>query len=65
MLGNLSGSLLNPFRSETVSKIREIEIRTDMRKKKNRDDQQNPKLAISKHQYIFINFYSYTTKKAR
>ena len=65
MLGKLSGTLLNPFSSKTVSKIREIVIRTHIRKKKNRDDQQNPKLAISKHQYIFINFYSYTTKKAR
>ena len=64
MLGNLSGALLNPFRSKTVSKITEIAIRTAMRKR-NRDDQQNPKLALSKHQYKFINFYSYTTKKAR
>ena len=56
MLGNLSGALLNPFRSKTVSKITEIAIRTAMRKR-NRDDQQNPKLALSKDQYKFINFY--------
>ena len=63
MVGKPSGTLLNPFSSKTVSKIREITIRTDMRKK-NGDDQ-NPKLALSKDQNKFINFYSYTTKKAR
>lgn len=31
-LGKLSGTLLNPFGSETVSKIRKIEIGTDIRK---------------------------------
>ena len=32
ILGKLSGTLLNPFGSETVSKIRKIEIRTHIRK---------------------------------
>ena len=54
MLGKLSGTLLNPLSSEMVNKIREIAIRTDMRKKY-RNDQQNPKLALSKDQYKFIN----------
>ena len=64
MVGKPSGTLLNPFSSKTVSKIREITIRTDMRKK-NGDDQQNPKLALSKDQNKFINFYSYRPKKPR
>ena len=65
MLGKLSGTLLNPLSSEMVNKIREIAIRTDMRKKY-RNDQQNPKLALSKDQYKFINIYSYRPlKKAR
>ena len=33
MLGKFSGTLLNPFSSETVCKTRELEIRKDMRKK--------------------------------